>query len=353
MTPAPDRSIIRHRRPAETAVNFAIIDATAPPPDQPVLFTASRYATPIANEPLIGHVFDELAAGGIEEARVVAPPQVRRDLGRILGGGRSWGLEVSYLEASGTDLRQTVLTELEQALASGPVLLHPGDCLFRSQVAAMGQRFSAGDVDTVLPEQASVDPLRPPDERRAAETVLLLGPRTRSLVEDLLSPKSEGEDLISALLHSDCRLAVCEETEHWCYDESTAALLAANRMMLDTLADTGEPQSFGDNNRIHGRVSISPNAYISNCVLYGPISIADRAVLEDSFIGPYTAIGSDAVIRGAELDNAMVLAGAEVGHPGSRIEASIIGERARVTRSFDLPRGLHMRLGPDSRVELS
>jgi glucose-1-phosphate thymidylyltransferase len=334
-------------------VNLALIDATAPVPGRPPFFTSSRYATPIANQPLIGHVFDELAAAGIGEARVVGAPEIRRDLGRLLGAGRSWGVEVSYAEVSGADLRQSVLTELEQALASGPVLLHPGDCLFRSQVAAMTRRFSAGDVDTVLPEQASVDPTRAPHERRGAETMLLLGPRTRSLVEDLRAPENDEEDLISALLHSDCRLAVCEQSEHWCYSEATDALLSANRMMLDTLSGTAEHESFGDSNRMHGRISVSSSAYLSNCVLHGPISIADRVVLEDSFIGPYTAIGADAIVSGAEVENAMLLAGAEIRHPGSRIEGSIIGERARVTRSFDLPQGLHLRLGPDSRVELS
>lgn len=335
-------------------MNFAIIDATVGRLGEPLSCAgASRYETPIANLPLIGHVFDELAASGIERVEIVARPEVRRDLGRILGGGNSWGIDVSYLEAPDSDGRHVVLTEIAGALASGPVLIHPGDCLFRGQVTAMSERFRAGDVDSVLPEQASVDPLRNPAERRASNTVLVLGPATRPLLEELLSPKSEGEDLIASLLSSECRLAVCAETEHWRYSDSTDALLAANRMMLDATPGPAEPESFGENNRLHGRVTISPQAFVSNCVIHGPVSIDDRAVVEDSFIGPYTAIAQDAIVSGTEIDNSMVLAGAEVRHPGYRIEASIIGERSRVTRSFELPKGLHMRLGPDSRVTLS
>jgi glucose-1-phosphate thymidylyltransferase len=335
-------------------VNLAIIDATAGDAGQPLCVSpASRYATPIANTPLIGHVFDELAAGGIEEVRVITQPDVRRDLGRILGAGRTWGVEVSYVDATENDGRYTVLAEVEQALARGPVLLHPGDSLFRSQVGTMRERFRAGDVDSVLPEQASIEPLRSPEARRASDTILLLGPATRPLVGDLLSPKSEGEDLVATILHSDCRLAVCEQTEHWAYSESTEALLAANRMLLDGLPDPGEHDSFGRDNRIHGRVSISPHAFLSNSVIYGPVSIDDRAIVEDSFIGPYTAIGTDAIVSGTEIDNAMVLLGAEIRHPGLRIESSIIGERSRVTRGFELPKGMHLRLGPDSRISLT
>ncbi len=43
---------------------------------------------------------------------------------------------------------------------------------------------------------------------------------------------------------------------------------------------------------------------------------------------------------------------AEVRHPGMRIEASIIGERASVSRKFELPKGLHLRLPPGSQVTL-
>jgi glucose-1-phosphate thymidylyltransferase len=339
---------------AERTMSLAIIDATAADAESPLSAShSSRYAMPIANSPLIEHVLDELAAGGTTRARVIAHPHVRRDLDRLLGPGPTCGIEVSYPDVPAGDGRAAILSEVERALAAGPVLLHPGDSLFRSQVAAMWERFAAGDVDSVLPEQASVVPLRSPTERRASDTVLLLGPGTRALLEDLRSTKSEGDDLVHSLLASDYRLAVCEQTEHWRYSESTKGLLTANRMMLDALPDTVEREQFGENNQINGRVSISPSAFVSNCVVYGPVSIDDRAVLEDSFVGPYTAIGTDVVLSGVEIDNAMVLAGAEIRQPGSRIESSIIGERSRVTRSFELPRGLHMRLGPDSQITLS
>jgi glucose-1-phosphate thymidylyltransferase len=246
-----------------------------------------------------------------------------------------------------------MLAELEQALSRGPVLLHPGDCLFRSQVASMRERFDAGDVDSVLPQQASVDSAGDLSARRVSDTVLVLGPATRPLLADLLSARGDPAGLIDRLLHSEFRLAVCEETEHWNYSETTEALLAANRMMLDSLPVPAAETSFSDGNQVHGRVAISEGAVVSNCVLHGPVAIDARAVVEDSFIGPFTAIGADTVVSGAEIDNTMVLSGAEVSHPGFRIEASIIGERCRVVRTFDLPKGLHMRLAPDSRVTFS
>lgn len=337
-----------------SSVSLAVVDATAGPTargtDHP---GTSRYETPIANVPLLGHVMDELGVGGITRARVVVRRNLRRQLARLLSDGGTRGIEVSFVDAHDERPRIEVLAQVERALVDEPVLLHPGDCFYRDQLGAMHNRFREGDVDAVLPEQASVDPLRAPTDRRATKDVVYLGPGTKPLLEDLLSPAGEGEDLLALLLSSDCRLAVCAKTQHWCYDGSTSALLAANRMMLDTLPDELEQFVHLEGNRIHGRVLMSPRAYVTNSSLYGPITIGDRAVIEDSFIGPYSAIGPDAILSGTEIDNSMVLTGAEIRHPGIRIEGSIIGERARVTRSFDLPRGLHMRVGSDAHISLS
>jgi glucose-1-phosphate thymidylyltransferase len=337
-------------------VNLAIIDATGVGgANGPDCIVGCRYATPIANLPLIAHVLDELAQSGILRARLIAPDSVCKEIGQILGDANPRGVDISYLEAPETGGRAVVLAEIAETLETEAVLLHPGDCLFRSQVADMRGRFCAGDVDSVLPEQASVVALRDPTERRASDTVLALGPGTREIVYGLLSPDGDGDgdDLIESLLKGDCRLAVCAQTEHWCYSDSTKSLLEANRMMLDSLVQDPAPEHFGGSNEIDGRVAISPSAYLSNCIVHGPVSIGERAVLEDSFIGPYTAIGPDVVVNGAEIDNSMLLAGAEVNHAGFRIEGSIIGEQSRVTRSFELPKGLHLRLSAQSRVSLS
>lgn len=338
-------------------VNFALIDATAEGAPQDA--QESRYATPIANTPLICHVFSELADAGIGQARIVAPSGLSDGLARIIGNGPDFGISLSYVDASAADGRKMVLAELEQTLAREPVLLHPGDCLLRSQTTTMQQRFSAGDVDLVLPKQACAGQRRSADQR-VCDSVVVLGPGTRTVFGELLASRGPHEDLVAALMGTDCRFAVCEQTENWCYSDETHALLAGNRLMLDSLPSSPHMEMyleavspFSEGNQINGRVAISPGASVSNSVLYGPLAIDAGAVVEDSFIGPYTAIGAGAIVSGVEIDNSMVLRQAEVRHPGFRIEGSIIGERCQLVRSFDLPKGLHLRLRAQSRITLS
>lgn len=331
-------------------VSLAIVDAVAEPVGEPSLEASSPYLTSIANVPLIWHVFDELAEGGVERATIIAHADVRRELEAVLDGGKSWGIEVAFSDAPEVGGNQRVLTQTRQTLASGPVLVYPADCLFPGQVAAMRNRFSEGDVDCVLLTLAPESSL---SGSRVFSAPVMLGPRTLELLGDSMCHKLDAPGLMQTMLASGCRVATCEAAKQWSYSDSTERLLAGNRMVLDDLPVPAVDGNFPDDNEIHGRVAISPRACVSNSKLSGPVAIDDDAVIEDSFVGPYTAIGRGAVVRGTELDNTMVLPFADVRHPGLRIEASIIGERASVSRSYELPKGLHLRLAPGSIVTLS
>jgi glucose-1-phosphate thymidylyltransferase len=340
-------------------VSFAIIDAAAGARARACGCTGrSRYSTPIANLPLIYHVFDELAAAGIDRVQVIVSPDTRAELEEVLGGGRPWGVEVSYTTASQHDSQVAALTELERVVADEPVLVYPGDSLFPGQVSAIWDRFRAGDVDAVILGSANGAGRRGPSaaaegSSRVSSAPAIVGPSAAPVIDELLNAAVDHQDLADWLRVHDDRVAVCELGGHWLYSDETDDLLVANRMILDALPVPAVDGSFGDNNVVHGRVAISSSARVSGCILHGPVAVDDNAVIEDSFIGPFTAIGAGAILNGTEIDNAMVLAGAEISHPGHRIEASIIGERASVVRSFALPRGLHLRLEPHSHVTLS
>jgi glucose-1-phosphate thymidylyltransferase len=340
-------------------LSFAIIDAAAGVEARTGGSAGrSRYRTSIANLPLIYHVFDELAAAGIDRVRVIVSEGAREELEQILSGGSHWGVEVSYLTAAGHGGRVAALAELERVVLDEPVLVCPGDCLFPGQISSMWERFSAGDVDAVVLGEGNGARRRGGSSavelaRRVTSVPAIIGRPGAPVINGLRNTGADRHDLATWLRTSDYRVAVCELAGYWCYSDDTEDLLIANRMMLDAVRAAAVDGSYGDDNVVHGRVAISSSARLSGCVLHGPVAVDDRAVVEDSYLGPYTAVGAGAILTGAEIDNTMVLAGAEISHPGQRIEGSIIGERASVARSFDLPRGLHMRLEPHSRVTLS
>jgi glucose-1-phosphate thymidylyltransferase len=267
-------------------------------------------------------------------------------------------VEVSYTTATGHGGRAAALAELERVIVDEPVLVYPGDCLFPGQVSAMWERFNAGDVDAVVlgggngGRRPGVGPAVE-HSRLVTSVPTIVGRPGAPAIDGFRNAGVDRYDLAAWLRGSDYRVAVCELGGHWCFSDDTEDLLIANRMMLDALPVPAVDGSFGVDNVVDGRVAISSNARLSGCVLHGPVAVDDGVVIEDSYVGPYTAVGAGAILTGAEIDNTMVLAGAEISHPGRRIEGSIIGERASVVGSFALPRGLHLRLEPHSRVTLS
>lgn len=337
----------------EAAISVAVVDAT-----QPVgsgvngLGHWSIYETTIGNVPLISLVCEEIAAAGVTTARIVTHPSTRRGLGRMIGGGEAWGLDISYIDVPEGSGRRIVLEEITRALGDTPLILHPGDCLVRHALSAMAHRYADGGVDVVLPTALSSPAPELAPQRRLAGAPIVLGGKTRELVRELLSCADERADLSTALASSELRLARCEVAEAWRYSDTTEALLAGNRMVLDAMEDGDVSRHTGEN-QLHGRIRIAPSASVRNSVVFGPVSIGEHAVVEDSYVGPFTAIANDVVISGTEIDNAIVLAGAELRHPGTRIEASIIGVEASIVQSFGVPRGMHLRLGSGSRIGLS
>lgn len=335
-------------------MSLAIVDATyRTAADVADGISHSRYTMPIGNVPLISRVIGELAASGVSRARIVAAPEERAGLEHALDEGGAGGIPVDVVEAPETAARREVLTELDAALGAEPVVLQPGDALWPDLLSAMHERYRSGGVDLVV-SAAAPAPARPErPRRRLSESALMLGPRTRSLVAELLEPDGDAVNLTDALLHGNLRLAVCDGTGGWSYDSSNAALLAGNRRVLDRLPGGPIAAEIAASNELQGRVSLGQRVIASGCVIHGPVAIADDVVLEDCHVGPFTAIGPRALLRGAELDDTIVLAGAQILHPGHRITASIIGECARVERTFELPRGVQLRLGPHSHLRFS
>jgi glucose-1-phosphate thymidylyltransferase len=88
------------------------------------------------------------------------------------------------------------------------------------------------------------------------------------------------------------------------------------------------PNLLSTNRYILDRISTSaPSATTS--VIVEPSIVAEDAILEYSIIGPYASIGKGSVVRHSRVQNSVLEERAII--ENSRIDASIVGRRARVT----------------------
>jgi glucose-1-phosphate thymidylyltransferase len=137
----------------------------------------------------------------------------------------------------------------------------------------------------------------------------------------------------------------------WLKIEHAEHLLEANRTYLDFLA-AGDPAAFAQRADVHGAVIVAETARLENATVRGPAIIGAGAFIADSYIGPYTSIGENAVIEDAETEDCVVCSGATVRELRARLQDSVIGPSAVVTQESRGPRALRLTVGEDARISL-
>ena len=129
-------------------------------------------------------------------------------------------------------------------------------------------------------------------------------------------------------------------------------MLQANRFFLSALRP-GPVDARLENTDLQGPVVINQSARLSSAVVRGPVIIGAGVEVSDAYVGPYTSVGPEVVIENAEVENSILLPGASIRHLGGRLEASIVGRRARVFRDFRLPRAFRLTVGEGAEVALT
>jgi glucose-1-phosphate thymidylyltransferase len=131
--------------------------------------------------------------------------------------------------------------------------------------------------------------------------------------------------------------------------DSCDAVLEASRLALDEIESDWAQSDVADS-RIEGRVVIARGAVVRSSVIRGPAVVGPGAELSHSYVGPYSVIGDRSRVEGAEIENSVLLPEVTISSPGWRLEASVIGARARVTRGFELPAAVRLRVGDGALV---
>ena len=126
-------------------------------------------------------------------------------------------------------------------------------------------------------------------------------------------------------------------------------MLEANNRVLDEM----EHRVIGYVDRestVSGKVTISKGAEIINSVIRGPAVVGEDTRIVNSYIGPFTSIYHDCLIENSEIEHSIVLENCRILDMPVRIEDSVIGRNAVVTRSPIKPKAHKLILGDNSQV---
>ena len=129
-------------------------------------------------------------------------------------------------------------------------------------------------------------------------------------------------------------------------------MLEANRLVLDRIARRVDGE-LDDASSCEGRVVIEAGAVLERSTVRGPAIIGAGARLVDAYVGPYSAIGAGCVIERAEVEHSILLEGSSVRDLDARVESSLLGRDAAISRSDGQPRAYRFLIGDQSEIGIA
>jgi glucose-1-phosphate thymidylyltransferase len=215
------------------------------------------------------------------------------------------------------------------------------------------QRFGVAELDEAGHVVRLVEKPAHPPSNLALVGVYLFTPVIHEAVAAIKpSPRGELEitDAIQWLIDSG-HLVRTELLDGWWIDTGKLTpLLEANRLLLERIerridGDVDEESS------IDGRVIVEAGARIVRSRIRGPVAIAAGTLVEDSFIGPFTAVNNNCVIVNSEVEHSVIMERSVI-RDIPRLEDSLVGREVEIQRSQARPRALRVMLGDHCQMDV-
>jgi glucose-1-phosphate thymidylyltransferase len=339
---------------------------------RPITHTSAKQLVPVANKPVLFYGLEAMAAAGITDVGIIVAPETGGEIREAAGDGSDFGLGLTYIEQDEPrGLAHAVLTA-EEFLGDAPFVMYLGDNLLRDGITELVETFRREEPDALIlltpvtdPENYGVAELadgqvsrlvekpKKPDTNLALVGVYMFTPsvfEAARAIEPSGRDELEITDAIQQLVDGGLRVDPHIVHGWWKDTGQVQDMLEANRLILDDLEERMDGRL--EDSRVEGRVVIEEGARVSNSTLRGPAIVGRGSVVSDAYIGPYTAIGEDVQIRGAELEHSIVLSGSRLEQLEYRIEASLIGRNVRIGRGPALPKAYRFVVGDNAEIQI-
>jgi len=344
---------------------------------RPITHTRAKQLVPVANTPILHYGIQSMVAAGITDLGVIVG-DTRAEVMADLGDGSQFGAEITYIpQDEPLGLAHCVLIARE-FLADDEFVMYLGDNLLQQDLAAFVEAFSDARGSEQPPSAqillkpvddphrfgiASLDgdghvvhlvekPADPPSNLALVGVYLF----DRSIHEAVASiePSDRGEleitDAIQWLIDQGQRVRTEILTGWWIDTGKLTPLLEANRLILETI-ETCIEGTVDAESVIDGRVVVGPGAEIVNSTIRGPVAIGAGTKVVDSFIGPFSAVGADCEVRHSEIEHSVVMDRSRV-IDIPRLEDSLIGSDAVVSRTRRKPRAVRLMVGDHCQIDV-
>jgi glucose-1-phosphate thymidylyltransferase len=339
---------------------------------RPITHTQNKHLIPIANKPILHYAIEAVVAAGIKEIAIVVNAD-SDEVPRAIGDGSRWGVRITFLPQAKPGGLSQVVQLARDFMGKEKFIFYLGDNMVVGGVKRFVDEFEKSDNNCLLtlskvpdPERFGVPELR--DGRIVAVEEKPQHPKSDYAVAgiylydhhifeavDAIKPSPRGEleisDAHQYLITKGYKVGYMEITGWWKDTGKPTDLLEANRLILDNIAARNDG-SIDETSTVAGRVVMQKGARVVNSVVRGPAILGENVLIEDSFVGPYTSIGDNTIVRGSEVEYSIILRDCKIINVGIRLEGSILGNDVEIVEATGRPHVHRFMIGDQSRVEV-
>jgi len=339
----------------------------------PLTYTRAKQLIPVANKPVLFRVIEALRAADIADIGIVVGdtgPEIRE----AVGDGARWGANVGYIEQDAPLGLAHAVKISRDFLGDDRFVMFLGDNVIQGGVSELIGQFSASawNAQVVLKEVEEpqhygvaeldaagrivrlVEKPREPTSNLALVGIYMFDPNVHAAC-DAIGPSWRGEleitDAIQWLVDRGLAVHPYIHRGWWIDTGKPIDMLDANDHVLEELLHRVD--GFVDrDSRVDGRVTVEAGAEVVNSVVRGPAIIGEGTRVVNSYVGPFTSLYHHVTVEDSEIEHSIVLEHSTIRGIPQRIQDSIIGRNARVTRSPIKPAAHKLTLGDYSEVGL-
>lgn len=340
---------------------------------RPITHTRAKQLIPVANKPILFFGIEAMREAGVKDIGIVVG-DTADEVMAAAGDGRKFGVKISYIRQEAPLGLAHAVKVSAKYLGDSPFVMYLGDNLIATGITNLVHKFQKSRPDAMIllakvehPERFGVAELKggrvarlveKPKKPRSDLALVGVYMFTAKVMEAVkaIKPSPRGEleitDAIQWMVERGLRVEP-HLVEGWWKDTGRVDdLLEANRIVLDKL-ETRVRGRVDQESRVEFKVVIEKGARVTRSVVRGPAIIGKGALIEDSYIGPFTSIDEGCRISGSEIEHSIVLAGSSVRNMPRRIEDSLIGRDVVLECSRKRPEALRFVLGENSQVDLT
>ena len=341
---------------------------------RPLTYTDVKQLLPRAGKPVSEYALLNLIDIGIKEVNIIVGEIGEKEVREYYGDGSKWGIKISYTYQGKPLGIAHAIGMTRDFIGDENFVIVLGDNYFQDGLKELQAKFKDNRYDSLLaltkvknPSQfgiaevekgsiiSLVEKPKNPKSDLAIAGAYFLTPKVFPII-DGLSPSWRNEleitEAFQIMLDRGMSLGYSVISGWWKDTGTVDEFLECNRMVLDRLQGNGNNNP--DYSQVFGRVSMGKNVILDPSTrIMGPAYIGENTVVENSYIGPYTSIGSNCVIRDAEIEDSVVMDGCRITlRNGKRIRESMLGPNVEIKPFGNDLMPMKLILGRDSKLEL-